>query len=73
VFDLGLIFGTPARFFRAFDEEFDPAASVGIPIQLEMQLRNMPEGQADAQFVTQVVASVVQGGEGGFLLPLVAP
>jgi hypothetical protein len=43
VFDLGLIFGPPTRFFRAFYEEFDPAGGIRVAIQLEMQLRNMPE------------------------------
>ena len=72
MFDLGLIFGTPARFFRAFDEEFDPAAGLGVPIQLEMQLRNVPEAQPDSELVTQIMPGMLEGGQGSLLPPLIA-
>ena len=39
----------------------------------KVQLRNMPEAEPQSQFVTQISAGVLEGGEGFPLLALVAP
>src|SRR5579871_432923 len=58
--NLGLIFGSAARFFRPFDQKIDPAVSIRVAIPLKMQLGDVPEAEPDAQLVTQVVPGVVQ-------------
>jgi hypothetical protein len=61
-----------ARFFRAFDEKFDPAGSVGVPIRLEMQIGNIPEAQTDPKLMTQILPRMIEGIEGLPLLPFLA-
>ena len=62
----------PARFFRAFDEKFDPAGGVRVAIRLEMQIGNIPEAQADSKLMTQIMPRMVKSIEGLLLLPLLA-
>ena len=69
---LGLIFGPAASFFRPLQEYIDASIGIGVAIQLEMQLRNMPEAQACRQLVTQIMPGVIQGGQGLFLAAFVA-
>jgi hypothetical protein len=70
VFDLGLFFRRPTRFFRPFDEKFHAAGCVRVPVVLKMQLRDMPEAQADTQFVPQIMPRVIERIQGFPLLAL---
>src|ERR1035438_10419725 len=57
---LGLIFSTSTTFFRPFDEKIDAALNIRLPVMVEMQLRDVPQAQADGQFVTQIMPSALQ-------------
>lgn len=62
----------PPRFFRAFDEKFDPAGGVRVAIRLEMEIGNMPEAQADAKLMTQIMPRMIEGLDSLALLPFLA-
>jgi hypothetical protein len=69
---LGLIFGSPARFFRSLQEYIDAVVGVRVAILLEMELWDVPQTEPGGQFVTQIMPGVVQSGQGIPLSPVVA-
>ena len=70
---LGLIFGPGPRFFCSLEQKVDAALHIGVPILLEMQIRDMPEVQPDSQFVTQIMPGVVERRDALPLPALISP
>ena len=67
---LGLIFGWRTLFFRPLQQNFDTCGGIGVVIRLEMQFGDPPQIQTAGQFMPQVIPSMLQGGQGLFLLVL---
>ena len=59
---MGLIFA--ARPFCPPDQEVDAAVGPGGAVGFEMQFGDVAEGQSERQFAPEVMAGMLQGGDG---------